>query len=244
MSCVCGYSSQDRSNLRRHIRSCKMERDRQHSDLIESLRTTRKSLIEAQAMISQRDIALIDSRREVEHLRKKLQRREATSRITNVRDCNICIYNSVYPHSKEGILLPQAIVDPLLRTPSESVPRFIQLKHFTGPNIARNIHLPNRRGNTIQVVEECDGVLRWVHRDRKTTLDTLFERHLNELRNVYGAESVETWMQWYQGKGLSDETRRHTIEWKEQLGKLDLVLINHQRDNNELTDAYEEESSQ
>ena len=163
---------------------------------------------------------LARARRDVSNLR---------ARKNTITNNNICIVNNIYPYSKEPAVVPDSVVQSLLHKPSESVPRFVQLKHFTGPLWARNIHLPNRRGNTVRVIERDDtSGLHWVHRDRKTVLDELFERHVEELRDNYGADSVTKWREWYVSSGLATECPRETTEWKDQLMKLDLLLVNHQ----------------
>ena len=75
MYCNCGYASKDRSNFRRHLKSCKMKQRQSYEDLVECLRQTQESLSCAEDIISKRDVALLQSRQEVERLRKKLERR-------------------------------------------------------------------------------------------------------------------------------------------------------------------------
>lgn len=193
---------------------------RKYDDLLEVHRATTERLRATEAILKNQDFALARARRDLSALRSRKKT------ITN----NICIVNNnIYPYSKEPAVVPDAMVQRLLHKPSESVPRFVQLKHFVGPLWARNIHLPNRRGNTVRVIER-DGAerLHWVHRDRKTLVHELFERNVEELREKYGADRVTKWREWYVSSGLATSCARETAEWKDQTIKLDLLLVNHQ----------------
>ena len=228
MECPCGYLTIDRSNYRRHQRSCKSIQKRDYDTLMAKHVHTLRQFKDVRSTLERRVIELHKSRQEVERLRACVQALRAKRQVTNVRDCNICIVNNVYAYRKEPRVVPPATVQRILSEPSESVPQFLQLKHFTGPLCARNIHLPNRRGNTVQVVEECTGgILRWVHHDRKTMVEELFETHLDELRESYNADCVCEWKKWYDTHNLGGE--RNTTEWKDQLSKVDLVLVNNQQ---------------
>lgn len=220
MACVCGYTSEDRSNTRRHMRTCRHHIKRKYDELVEQHQETVARLRATEEILKDRDLALSRARRDLSNLR---------ARKNTITNNNICIVNNIYPYSKEPTIVPDSVVQSLLHKPSESVPRFVQLKHFTGPLWARNIHLPNRRGNTVRVIErDASSGLHWVHRDRKTVLDELFERHVEELRDNYGADRVTKWREWYVSSGLATDCPRETAEWKDQLTKLDLLLINHQ----------------
>ena len=182
--------------------------------------------------LSKRDCELEACKQENKKLRMKLR-----TNGTTMRNCNVCIVNNVFPYAKEPPILSPAVVKELLRHPSESIPKFVQMKHFTGPTCSRNIHLPNRRGNTVQVIEECNGTLRWVHKDRRTLVDNLVERHMEELREHYEADHVRAWRQWFIATGLNSSDARLSSEWKDQINKVDLILMNHQDSAKQLTDS-------
>ena len=217
--CTCGYETTDRSNYRRHVRTCRLTLKQKYDSALSSLRI-------AEQTIAKGNRDLTASRLENDRLKTAIRALQSRSLL---RDCNICIVNNLYPYSQEPCVVSPAMVQQLLLQPSESVPRFVELKHFTGPIHSRNIHLPNRRGNTVQVVEQHNGGLRWMHRDRKTVVDELFERHLDELRVRYAAEQVCVWREWYRTEGLGDLHARDTVSWKEQLTKVDLILMNNQK---------------
>jgi hypothetical protein len=220
MSCLCGYISEDKSNFKRHQKSCKHTIKRKYDDLLRVHDTTLEELNETKRELCSKQKELQEVIDTVKQLKKKT---------TTIKDCNICIVNNIYPHSREPAIISPTIIEQLLQSPTESVPNFIQLKHFVGPLSARNIQLPNIRGNTVKVVAETNTGLRWVHRDRKEFVDDLFERNLDELRTNYNAERVQAWKEWYRSTGLHGLHARETTTWKEQLCKLDLLLVNHQR---------------
>lgn len=224
LACECGYNTLDRSNFKRHRKTCRSIRDSEVENLRSELSRTRQRL-------ESRDLELSRCRKKIARLETCVARLKSTSGKTTVRDCNIFVTN-IFPYASEPSVVTPEQVDSILSTvtPSESVPRFIQLKHFSGPLAARNIYLPNRRGNTVLVVEASDdGRMRWVHRDRKGVIDDMLERNITELRTNYRADRVIPWHQWLRTSGLLGVQRRSTPAWKEQLAKLDLILVNHQR---------------
>ena len=226
MKCPCGYSTHDRSNFRRHHKSCRATRDA-------AFDTMRGELCRVQAELHKRSVELSECHCKIARLEDRVASliRQPHTKTTTVRDCNIFVTN-IFPYAAEPAVLAPERVHQLLATvtPSDSVPKFVQLKHFCGPMASRNIYLPNRRGNTVLVVEAVgDGQLRWVHRDRKGVVDDMLERNLDELCRSYNADQVIPWRQWLVASGLSSMQRRNTPAWKEQLAKLDLILVNHQR---------------
>ena len=65
-----------------------------------------------------------------------------------------------------------------------------------------------------------------MHRDQKETVDELFEENLEVLRDEYDADSIKLWHDWFVKNRLGDDDARSTREWKDQLQKLELVLMN------------------
>lgn len=224
MQCACGYNTIDRSNYRRHRRSCRATKENAHE-------TLRIELDRVRSDLRMREIELTACHRKIAKLEDRIARLKCIPS-TTMRDCNIFVTN-IFPYATEAtmVIAPEQVHE-LLRTvtPSESVPRFVQLKHFSGPLATRNIYLPNRRGNTVLVVESSeDGKLRWVHRDRKNVINDMLERNLDELRTNYRADLMVPWYNWFANSGLSSTQRKSTPAWKEQIAKLDLILVNHQR---------------
>lgn len=223
LKCVCEYNTSDRSNFKRHQKRCR----RTHRDEVDSMRST---LAKTQLVLEQRELELHQYRKKIFRLESHIEKLRATHP-TLVRDCNIFVTN-VFPYATESAVVPREKVHTMLSmvSPSESIPRFVQLKHFCGPLAARNIYLPNRRGKTVLVVEAAEnGQTKWVHKDRRGTVDEMLERNLIELRNSYSAENIWAWKEWLMMSGLSTVQRRSTSAWKEQMTKLDLILVNHQQ---------------
>lgn len=225
MACECGYISVDRSNFRRHQRTCRVTRET-------TVKALRAGLDQAHSDLRDRDGELVECRRRIARLEECIVGLKRTRTVkTTVRDCNIFVAN-IFPYDSEPTVLAPNQVHTLLETapPDESVPRFVQLKHFCGPHASRNIYLPNKRGNTVCVVETVEnGRLRWVHRDRKDVVDDMLERNLDELRTNYRAERIIPWKEWLISSGLASIQRRSTPAWKEQLAKLELLLMNNPR---------------
>ena len=54
--------------------------------------------------------------------------------------------------------------------------------------------------------------------------------NLNELINRYSARNVSSWEDWFLKSQFDDvTTRAQKCSWKDQLSKLDLLLVNNQR---------------
>lgn len=118
-------------------------------------------------------------------------------------------------------------VKPLLTLPAKSVPKYIQMKHFTSSD-TKNVCLTNVRGNTIQVVEEDqDGTRKWVQRDRNQTIYDMTESNLEELKEKHKALRVAVWKQWYEESGLSGNGYYKTDAWKEIQKQVELLLLNN-----------------
>lgn len=79
------------------------------------------------------------------------------------------------------------------------------MKHFRRLETA-NIRIPNKRGRTIQVVEEDQNGKRrrWVDKDRKEMLSKITDTSLDELTELYNAEGDFGWNEWFEKNGLKD----------------------------------------
>ena len=83
------------------------------------------------------------------------------------------------------------------------------MKHFSKPENA-NIHIKNKRGRTIQVVEEDENKRRrWVDKDRKEMLYSITDASLDELIEKFDAEKYLGWNEWFESSGLKDEGYNH-----------------------------------
>ena len=168
----------------------------------------------------QRQIAALHS--ELDSLRQQL-RVEKTITITNNNQIiNINIFgqeNSVDPK----------LVMPLLRRPLESIPKYIQLKHFA--NGVGNIRIPNVRGNDVQVVEQdlTTGEKRWVRRDRKRTVARMTETDIGDLVDNYNARDYAHWKVWYEASRLGEPGYDMTDSWRSLIKEVELMIINNRQ---------------
>lgn len=218
MKCVCSYVTHDRSNFNRHEKGCRhvlqLKLDslsKDNEELRSRLRDRETTIHEQSALLQEKEECILLLKTQVNDIIK------TPKYVTNVRATI-----NVHPFLQEPFdeLPPYNEVRSLLQTPSESLPKFIQLKHFGAQSTLRNLRLPNRRGNTIQIVQRVGDELKWIHKDRRELLDLLMETNVEQLRDDYDADNIKIWKQWY-------ETRL-TVEWKEQVGKVELVLFNNQ----------------
>ena len=117
-------------------------------------------------------------------------------------------------------------VKPLLYRPFDSVPKYIELKHFGKENTA-NIRISNKRGNTIQILEHDSTKkrMRWVEKDKKEEINKLTDLNLDELKDRYSADKVGVWRQWYNESGLADNGYDKTQTWKNLVKQVENVLV-------------------
>lgn len=219
MSCVCGYKSV--SQIARHKKGCKHFAihaiEQKYRDAKEECETYR---VENQEL-----------RKQLGELKGRLE--EARSARPNVNN-NVTI--NIIPFGEE-VRLPMEAVKPLMRSPSESVPRYIEMKHFRHRETA-NIRIPNKRGRTIQVVEQNSNGKRWVDKDRKEMLSQLTDTSLDELIEYYDAEKDVMWNNWFKKSRLNDDGYDKTDTFREIVRKVENVITS-QRAENHLRDMAE-----
>ena len=173
-NCLCGYEGRV-DHVNQHKLKCKAY------PIIEKLESE-KIQLETQCTILKTQLTNPEStvalKIEIEKLRKdnnklhesneklhaeiykknaKIQKlmKEPKNVTNNFNILNICPFGQEPPIQHED-------VKPLLTLPAKSVPKYIQMKHFTSSD-TKNVCLTNVRGNTIQVVEEDQyGTRKWV----------------------------------------------------------------------------------
>ena len=107
---------------------------------------------------------------------------------------------------------------------SESVPRYVKMKHFSRPENA-NIRITNKRGRTMQVVEEDERKRRrWVDKDRKEMLSAITDASLEELVERFDAEEYLGWNEWFESSGLKDEGYDKTDAFRQIMNKVENVI--------------------
>ena len=151
----------------------------------------------------------------------------------NVTNQNVTI--NIVPYGREAPLTNTQVRSILSSIPSESVSKYIELKHFGKPEHS-NIRIPNKRGRTLQVVEEDkDGKRRrWVDKDRKEMLSAITDASLEELIDRFDAEKYKEWNDWFESSGLKDEGYDKTDAFKEIMKKVENVITS-QNPSNEIS---------
>ena len=227
-SCVCGYEGRKDSVLR-HKNTCKalsvietlqekVQKLEGEQSILPIIQKLEHELEQTKAELHEANIKLKEKDQYIEKLLNK-------TKVTNINN-NINIYN-VCPFGQEPQLAHKDVAA-LLKMPAESVPKYIQMKHFDSEN-GGNVRIPNIRSNIVQVVEEDakTGHRKWVKRDKTKTISDMAERNLDELVEKHGAKGVAIWKQWYEGSGLAKDGYDKTKEWRDIIKKVELVLLNN-----------------
>lgn len=231
--CLCGYSTTFSSNWKRHAKTCNTRRIHQDnifkmSETISNneytIKEQGKRIQHLEKLLDTNTIMLKDKEHEIKLLLKALSTpRSINTNIMNNTIVHVHAYRYEPSHCKPSV----GDVRKLLREPWSSVPMFIKMKHFGTNPQTRNIRLSNIRGNTIQVAKSVDGQVKWLHHDRKSFVDELFEENLETLRDDYDAHSIKQWHDWYTRNKLGEYDARETKEWKEQLNRVEIVIMNN-----------------
>lgn len=116
-------------------------------------------------------------------------------------------------------------VKAILSQPTTSVSKYIELRHFKNKETG-NIRIPNKRGNTCQVVKDSENnKKRWVEQDKKGQLINITESALDELRERYQAEKISIWKNWYVNNKLDQDGFDTTREFKNILQQVEHVIL-------------------
>ena len=226
MPCVCGYES---TQLARHMRTCKViawhakcqVAQARNDELEKELDELKADHLREKTKLLQEIAELREAKSRIPRLEEKVtelrgrldESRKARPNVQNNMTINILPYGREVPLSIEE-------VKPLMRLPSESVPRYVEMKHFQRPETA-NIRIPNKRGRTIEVVEEDkDGKRRrWV--DRQEILSQITDASLDELIEHFNAGNDIMWNHWFENNGLKDEGYDKTETFRQLVRKVD-----------------------
>ena len=219
MSCVCGYMGTTKANLLRHKDKCRQyvihlfEEERR---VLQSERDSYKA--EAESL-----------RAQVCELEGRLDEARNARPTQNVTNQNVTI--NIVPYGQEEPLTKAQVRSILSSIPSESVSKYIEMKHFSKPESA-NIRIPNKRGRTLQVVEEdVQKRRRWVNKDRKEMLTAITDASLDELIEKFDAEKYMGWNNWFESSGLKDEGYDKTDAFKEIMKKVDNIITSQNPSN-------------
>jgi regulator of replication initiation timing len=221
MACVCGYNTTNQ--IARHQKTCK-------KFAIQTLETRcNDALQKCSTLETDNERLCTDNeqlRNEITELKTRLD--ECRNSRPNVQN-NVTI--NIVPYGREEPLTNAQVRSILSSIPSESVPRYIQMKHFRRPEHS-NIRITNKRGRTLQIVEEDSNKrLRWVDKDRKTMLSAITDSSLEELIDRFDAEKYKIWNNWFETSGLKDEGYDKTDAFKEIMSKVENMITSQSPKN-------------
>lgn len=221
MACVCGYNTT--SQMARHQRTCK-------KFAIQTLEVRCNDALQECAKLTTDNEQLST---ENEQLRNEIT--ELRARLDECRNARPNVQNNVtinmVPYGQEERLTNAQVRTILSSIPSESVPRYIEMKHFRRPEHS-NIRITNKRGRTLQIVEEDSNKrLRWVDKDRKTMLCAMTDTSLEQLIDQFNAENYKIWNDWFEGSGLKHEGYDKTEAFKEIMTKVENMITSQSPKN-------------
>ena len=221
MTCVCGYTGTN-SHVARHKQTCKQYAVHTFASQLEAVKDER-DILRTRCEEYESELNLL--RKQVDVLQGRLD--EARKARPNQ---NVTI--NIVPYGQEAPLTNTQVRSILSSIPSESVSRYVELKHFGKPEHS-NIRIPNKRGRTLQVVEEDkDGKRRrWVDKDRKEMLSAITDASLEELIDRFDAEKYKEWNDWFESSGLKDEGYDKTEAFKEIMKKVENVITSQNPSN-------------
>jgi len=188
-------------------------------------------VIEAKASVDAQTISDLQAR--LEELRKNPPVQNVhhvqmqNVQMQNVQNININMitYGNEPPPSREDVM--RILQD----APTESIPRFLQLKHFNDASTA-NLRINKRRPGILERYE-TDRVTRsnaWVKRGKREALEDLIERTREELVGNFHADRVPRWQRWDKfitGEHKDDAGRKkkQKIARKELAVRVEGVLV-------------------
>ena len=122
------------------------------------------------------------------------ERKRAAPTITNNNINNINIQLITYGNEPKP---PFEVVHKLLQVPSDSIAKYLELKHF-GDATTSNMRINKRRPGVLEVYERdrVTGDSSWVKRAKREAIDCLIDRTKNELVDDFYADRVPRWRRW------------------------------------------------
>lgn len=223
MACICGYNKY--SNMARHKRTCKELQDKANEKQQEL-----QELFELREENAQLKRELVFQKEERQRLQGRLEEARRTPPVVNNNTNNITI--NIVPYGQENPLSQIDVAEILRALPDESISRYVQLKHFAKPETA-NIRIPNKKGRTLQVVEEDKATKRrrWVDKDRKDMLLTITDTSIDELVARFDAEKYRRWNDWFEWSGLKEDGYDKTDAFKKVMTQIENVITSQNARN-------------
>ena len=171
-TCVCGYTTADRSNFSKHRKTC-----------------TRASAVDKDARISSLEHQLVQKdeqlRAKDEQIKELIQVAKKPRTVVNNNKWVVEQHINVFGKESLDLVSERQIKEILRSDPASAVSQLIKLKHRSGSANA-NIRCPNLKRAMYQVVadgEDDDGgpVKQWENRAKGEVLEELYESNAGHL---------------------------------------------------------------
>ena len=191
----------------------------------------RQQLAEARQQLAVKDEQIRELMAAAREERKRP--RTVTNHTTNHHTNTTNHHNNVTlvaPFGKEEAV-DEARIRQLLGDPRTSVSQLVKLKHFDKA-ASRNVRLRNKRGSTVEVVrEEAGGEKKWVHEDRKTIVEELFDAGRLDLLEVADGDEEPhgRWLRFDDSVMAAQDsaTKEGKRLYREQLSLVDRALMSN-----------------
>ena len=229
--CICGYTSFDASNFKKHNRICYVVRDAEDESCKEQLRA---SLAQRDAQIAALEALVAEKDRMIEHLQKEARMaRKRPHNITNNKTCgntnNYNVNNQINVFGKESLAhITEAKLQELIQDPDASVARLVTLKHSVEENM--NVRVPNCRDRWVELlVEGEDGEKTWQAVPKDDVIGELVESTALELDAQASEDSIagRRFTQWHER--LLESTDQKGPLYRDQCSRVHKSLVDATR---------------
>ena len=171
----CSLEFKTKANLRRHqLKSCKMKKQQEESNLIASLQKDKEKMLELHEKEKE------EYRKQIEILLDKV----GTTNITNT-NCGNTQTNNVQLNNfgqEDLTMLTDKYMNKMVSYPYSAIPTMIKKIHFNDKYPAnRNIRMLNKKDNKLQIRNNGE----WQYVNKKETLQLLIEDKNYQLENYY-----------------------------------------------------------
>ena len=173
--CPCGYDKQ--AHLQRHVLKCRIA-----------------PLIFENAQLQKKVSADAETIRNLEIRLDELRQNPLVQNVQNVQN-NVTI--QLFAYGNEPSPTREDVMRILHGAPAESIPRFLQLKHFRYAKTS-NLRIDKRRPGVLERYEtdRVSGCNSWVKRAKRDAIEKLINCARDELVDDFHADLVPRWQSW------------------------------------------------
>ena len=237
--CPCGHTAPAKWNVKRHMKdSCKVVKAAS-LNVDKAAVAELKASLEAEKALRMGAVARIEElTEETASLKAKIKELEARPSRTvtnhNIDDLppirKFRLNRGVQHVSLDEEMLPsKTLVKELLSDPMTAVPKYFELKYFTG-TVTPSIRMTNVKKRELLVVE-CgqDGTNRWARVDTGDTIEWLVDTSYDELRYHYKAKREPAYKRWTKQERLDEPAYDKTPAFKKMKKDFEEIIIQHSK---------------